>query len=168
MRLLIPVATGIEAVVKRQLTLLGYPDTKAINGRIAVDNCNWLDVARLNMFLRSGERVLINLAEFSAITFDELFDGVRNVKWGDYVDKNGRVVVITKTVNSKLFAHHSVQSIGKKAIVTVLQQKYGTLNEDGAEYKVELDITNDVCSVNLDTSGAGLHAVTVLWRIPLR
>lgn len=171
MKLLIPVASGIEAVVKRQLTLLGYPDTRAINGRIAVDNCNWLDVARLNMFLRSGERVLINLAEFSATTFDELFDGVRTVNWGELVDSNGRVVVITKTVNSKLFAHHSVQSIGKKAIVSVLQQKYGALNEDGAEYKVELDITNDVCSVNLDTSGVGLHKRgyrTLAYSAPLK
>ena len=157
MRLLIPAATGIEAVVKRQLTLLGYLDCKANNGRIAVDNCGWADVARLNMFLRSGERVLINLAEFPAVTFDELFDGVRSVKWGDFVDRDGRVVVVTKTVNSRLFAHHSVQSVGKKAVVSVLQQKYGTLNEDGAEYRVELDITNDVCSVNLDTTGAGLH-----------
>ena len=133
MKLLIPAASGIEAVVKRQLSLLGYPDTKAINGRIAVDNCNWLDVARLNMFLRSGEHVLINLAEFPAVTFDELFDGVRTVRWDDYVDKSGRAVVVTKTVNSKLFAHHSVQSVGKKAIVSVLQQKYGHLNEDGAD-----------------------------------
>ncbi len=157
MKLLIPVATGIEAVVKRQLTLLGYPDTRAVNGRISVDNCNWLDIARLNLFLRSGERVLIKLAEFNAVTFDELFDGVKSVEWSDIIDANGRINVITKTVNSKLFAHHSVQAIGKKAIVSRLQQKYGILDESGAEYKIELDITDDVCSVNLDTSGVGLH-----------
>jgi len=157
MKLLIPAAAGVEAVVKRQLTLLGYPDTRAINGRVAVDGCDWSDVARLNMFLRSGERVLVRLAEFNATTFDELFDGVRSVEWGDYVDANGRVVVITKTVNSRLFAHHSVQSVGKKAVVSVLQQKYGSLNECGSEYRVELDITGDVCSVNLDTTGVGLH-----------
>lgn len=157
MKLLVPVAAGIEAVVKRQLTLLGYPDTRAINGRIAVENCTWKDVARLNMFLRSGERVFVNLAEFSSSTFDELFDGVRKINWTDFVDEHGRVTVITKTVNSKLFAHHSVQSVGKKAIVSALQHKYGLADESGAEYKVELDVTNDVCSVNLDTSGAGLH-----------
>lgn len=157
MKLLVPTATGIEAVVKRQLTLLGYPDTRAVNGRVVVENCSWLDVARLNLFLRSGERVLICLAEFSATSFDELFDGVSKIAWSDLVDEDGRVVVVTKTVNSKLFAHHSVQSIGKKAIVTALQRKYGALDETGAEYKVELDITNDVCSVNLDTSGIGLH-----------
>ena len=157
MKLLVPSATGIEAVVKRQLNTLGYADTRAINGRVAVDGCNWGDVARLNMFLRSGERVLVQLAEFEAHDFDRLYDGVKRINWGDIVSERGRVVVITKSVNSKLFAHHSIQAVGKKAIVSVLQQKYGTLDETGEEYKVELDITNDVCSVNLDTTGVGLH-----------
>ena len=157
MKLLIPVATGIEAVVKRQLNSLGYPDTRAINGRVAVHSCNWLDVARLNMFLRSGERVLIQLAEFPANDFDQLYDGIVKIDWGNIVSKNGRVTVVTKAVNSKLFAHHSIQSVGKKAIVSVLQQKYGLLLESGEEYKVELDLTDDVCSVNLDTTGVGLH-----------
>ena len=157
MKILIPTANGIEAVVKRQLNMLGYPDTRAINGRIAVNGCSWLDVARLNMFLRSGERVLIQLAEFTARDFDELYEGVAKVDWCDLVSREGRVVVITKSVNSKLFAHHSIQAVGKKAIVAVLQQKYGTLVENGEEYKVELDITNDICSVNLDTTGVGLH-----------
>lgn len=157
MKLLIPSATGIEAVVKRQLDSLGYPDTRAINGRIAVDNCSWRDVARLNVFLRSGERVLIQLAEFAANDFDELYDGIVQINWCDYVSVDGRVTVITKAVNSKLFAHHSIQAVGKKAIVSVMQQKYGLLDESGAEYRVELDITDDVCSVNLDTTGVGLH-----------
>lgn len=157
MKLLIPTATGIEAVVKRQLNSLGYPDIRAINGRVEVDGCSWHDVARLNMFLRSGERVLIQLAKFSANDFDELYDGVSSVAWGDIVSKDGRVTVVTKSVNSKLFAHHSIQSVGKKAIVSVLQRKYGALLEMGEEYRVELDITDDCVSVNLDTTGVGLH-----------
>lgn len=157
MKLLIPAATGIEAVVKRQLDNLGYPDTRAINGRIAVEGCCWQDVCRLNVFLRSGERVLVQLAEFPANDFDELYDGIAAINWASIVSANGRVTVITKAVNSKLFAHHSIQAVGKKAIVSVLQRKYGLLDESGEEYRVELDITNDVCSVNLDTTGAGLH-----------
>ena len=72
MTLLIPCATGVEAVVKRQLYMLGYGDCPAINGRIVVENCTWRDVARLNVFLRSGERVLLRLATFQATTFDML------------------------------------------------------------------------------------------------
>ena len=157
MKLLVPTATGIEAVVKRQLNSLGYPDTRAICGRVEVEDCSWHDVARLNVFLRSGERVLIQLAKFSVTDFDQLFDGIAAINWGDVVSREGRVTVITKTVNSKLFAHHSIQAVGKKAIVSVLQRKYGLLTESGEEYRVELDITDDMCSVNLDTTGVGLH-----------
>lgn len=157
MKLLIPTATGIEAVVKHQLLLIGYGDTRAINGRVEVENCTWLDVARLNLFLRSGERVLVQLGVFSATTFDQLFDGIAALPWGDFVEKNGKVTVITKAVKSTLFAHHSIQSVGKKAIVSALQRAFGTCDETGAEYKVELDLTENVLSVNLDTTGVGLH-----------
>lgn len=157
MNLLVPSAVGIEAVVKRQLNALGYPDTRAINGRVELNGFNWKDVARLNMFLRSGERVLVRLARFEAADFDALFDGLSAIDWCDWIDREGRVTVVTKSVDSKLFAHHSIQSVGKKAIVNVLQRKYGALAETGADYRVELDITRDVCSVNLDTTGVGLH-----------
>lgn len=157
MKILIPAAVGIEAVVKRQLQNLGYYNTRAVNGRVVVENCTWTDVARMNMFLRSGERVLVQLAEFSAVTFDQLYDGVASVPWRDIVDCHGRVVVVTKSVDSVLFAHHSIQSVGKKAIVSVLQRHTAFLDETGAEYKVELDVTRNIVSVNLDTTGSGLH-----------
>lgn len=154
MKLLVPAAYGLEAVVKKQIFLLGYGDTRARNGRIAVDNCGWKDVARLNVFLRSGERVLWQLGSFPAVTFDQLYEGVAALPWRDVIDKDGKITVVTKTVNSTLFAHHSVQAVGKKAIVSAMG---GTLTESGAQFKVELDITDNVVSVNLDTTGAGLH-----------
>lgn len=157
MKLLVPTASGVEAVVKRQLDKLGYPNTRAINGRVEVDDCTWRDVARLNIFLRSGERVLVRLGKFDCPDFDSLYNGVAAIRWQDTVDRVGRVSVVTKSVNSKLFAHHSIQSVGKKAIVSVLEQHFGTLPETGADYRVELDLTDDVCTVNLDTSGVGLH-----------
>ncbi|MGN1040148.1 MAG: class I SAM-dependent RNA methyltransferase [Candidatus Fimimonas sp.] len=171
MKLLIPVAAGLEAVVKHQLFLLGYGETKAVNGRVEVPNCTWTDVARLNMFLRSGERVLVCLASFPTLIFDQLYEGLANIPWADFVDKNGKVTVVTKSVKSMLFSHRSIQAVGKKAIVDALTQKYGELQENGAEYRVELDITNDVCSVNLDTTGAGLHKRgyrTLAYSAPLK
>lgn len=155
MKLLVPVASGVEAVVERQLYMLGYRNTKAHFGRIAIDNADWTDVARLNMFLRSGERVLACLGEFTATTFDELFDGVRAIAWADYIQPNARITVITKTVDSVLFAHNAIQGIGKKAIVSKLCN--GVWDELGAEYVVEIALRNNDVTVSLDTSGAGLH-----------
>ncbi len=171
MTILIPVATGVEAVVKRQLNLLGYGDCPALNGRLVVQNCGWKDVARLNVFLRSGERVLIQLATFPATTFDMLFEGVSQIPWADLIDRDGKIIVVTKSINSQLFAHHSIQAIGKKAVVSVLQKAYGLIVESGAEYKIELDITDDMVSVNLDTTGVGLHKRgyrTLNYTAPLR
>ena len=156
MKLLIPTATGIEAVVERQLYMLGYRNAKANFGRVAVDG-DWTDVARLNMFLRSGERVLVCLATFPAQTFDELFEGVRSIDWHNYLTPDARVNVITKTVNSVLFAHNAIQSVGKKAIVAAVEPHFGALTEGGAEYVVELALRDNVVSVNLDTTGVGLH-----------
>lgn len=153
-RLLIPTATGIEAVVKRQLYSMGYTDTYADNGRIVVDNCSWSDVAKLNLWLRSGERVLISLASFTATTFDMLYEGVSSIDWSQWLSRYSNVYVITKTVKSTLFAHHSIQSIAKKAIVNSMG---GTLDESGATVTVEIAIHNDIVTVNLDSSGTGLH-----------
>ena len=130
--ILIPCATGIEAVVKRQLLHLGYPELPAVNGRIRVPDCDWEDVAVLNIFLRSGERVLVNLNRFNATTFDMLYDGVYAVDWHNYLTCESTINVVAKTVRSKLFAHHSVQGIVKKAIVSKLADKLGQSVTEGA------------------------------------
>ena len=86
MKLLIPVAAGLEGSVQRQLKYLGYRALPAENGRIAVEG-NVFDAARLNVFLRAGERVLISLSSFPAYTFDELYEGVYAVPWENYLSR---------------------------------------------------------------------------------
>lgn len=152
-KLLIPTAYGIEAVVKRQLYRLGYADTFADNGRIVVDNCTFDDIATLNVNLRCGERVLISLATFDATTFDQLYDGIKAIRWTDIVAKDSKVVVVCKSVESTLFAHNAIQSIGKKAIV----DSVGQLTESGATMTVEIALYKDKATINLDTTGVGLH-----------
>ena len=170
--ILVPCATGIEAVVKRQLVQLGYPELPAVNGRIRIPQCDWEDVAMLNIFLRSGERVLINVARFPSETFDELYDGVYSADWHNYLDDSSVINVVAKTVRSKLFAHHSVQGVAKKAIVTKLRDVlHRTVEENGNVTVVEIDITDNVAEVNIDTSGAGLHKRgyrTLAYSAPLK
>ncbi|MBR2975038.1 MAG: class I SAM-dependent RNA methyltransferase [Clostridia bacterium] len=172
MKLLIPSASGLEAVVKRQLDRLGYPDTKANNGRIVVNDCTWQDVATLNLWLRSGERVLISVASFACESFDQLYEGIRGIFWKSYLVRDSRVTVITKTVKSKLFAHNAIQSIGKKAIVDAMTQAFGvTPTETGAETVVEIALYEDVATINLDTTGVGLHKRgyrTLSYSAPLK
>ncbi len=158
MKLFVPVAAGLEAPVKRQLKRLGYGDCPAQNGRIAVDG-GWEDVARLNVFLRAGERVLLSLAEFPATTFDELYEGVTGIPWEEFFTPHTKILIDGKCVKSQLMAVKAAGGVVKKAIVNRLRQRLGvrTLDEKGERAVVGFAIFNDLVSVTLDTSGDGLH-----------
>ncbi len=160
MELLIPVASGLEQITKRQLFSLGYEKAPAENGRILV-NGDWQDVARLNVLLRSGERVLIKLATFKATTFDELYDGFYNLPWEDWLQVNSQILMDGKSVQSTLAAIKVSGGVAKKAIICRLSDKIRskrqTFSETGARSIVGFSIFQDIVTVTLDTSGEGLH-----------
>ena len=160
MKLLIPVASGLEQITKRQLFGLGYEKAPADNGRIEVDG-GWQDVARLNVFLRSGERVLILLSRFQATTFDELYEGVYAIPWEDWLTVDSKILMDGKSVQSTLAAIKAAGGVAKKAIISRLAAKARTgrktFAETGARSIVGFSIFKDEVSVTLDTSGDGLH-----------
>ena len=160
MQLLIPVAAGLEGVVKKQLLSLGYGKAPAENGRIELAG-DWADVARLNVFLRSGERVLIKLKEFPAETFDELYDNFYSVPWEEWLALDSKILMDGKSVSSRLAAVKAAGGVAKKAIVRRLADKKRsgrkTLSETGARSVVGFSIYKDRVTVTLDTSGDGLH-----------
>ena len=160
MKLLIPVASGLEQITKRQLFSLGFDRAPADNGRIEIDG-DWQDIARLNVALRSGERVLIRLARFPARTFDELYEGVYAIPWEEWLDKDSQILMDGKSVQSVLAAIKVSGGVAKKAIIRRLGDKLRsvkkTFSETGARSIVGVSIYKNEVTVTLDTSGDGLH-----------
>ena len=160
MRLLIPVASGLEQITKRQLFTLGYEKAPADNGRIEVEG-DWLDIARLNVFLRSGERVLILLARFRAVSFDELYEGVYQIPWENWLTVDSRILMDGKSVQSVLAAVKVSGGVAKKAIIRRLADKLKggrqTFSETGARAIVGVSVYKDEVTITLDTTGEGLH-----------
>ncbi len=154
----VSVASGVESVTKKELKRLGYGEPAAIRGTITFDG-EWRDIARLNVFLRTADRVSLSLREFPARTFDELFDGIRSVAWEEVLKKDARVIVDGKSHQSKLFALSACQKIAKKAIAERMKEKCGlrVLPETGEEVRVNFRIERDVAKILLDTTGTGLH-----------
>ncbi|MDO5718283.1 MAG: class I SAM-dependent RNA methyltransferase [Tissierellia bacterium] len=149
---------GLEAVVKRELLALGFDNLRVSDRKIEFKG-NAEDIARCNIWLRSAERVYIKLTEFEALSFEELFEKTKAFNWPDLLPKDAEFPVQGRSYNSKLFSISDSQSIVKKAIVESLKEKYDTdwFSEDGPRYKLEIQILNDMASITLDTSGAGLH-----------
>ncbi len=160
MKLLIPVAAGLEQITKRQLFQMGFAKAPADNGRIELEG-DWQDIARLNLSLRSGERVLILLKRFQARTFDELYEGVYSIPWEEWLTVESKILMDGKSVQSTLAAIKATGGVAKKAIISRLADKIRsgrkTFSESGARSIIGISIFKDEVTVTLDTSGDGLH-----------
>ena len=76
MELMAPCHFGLESVLKREITDLGYDITRVEDGRVTFEGDEEA-VCRANIHLRTAERILIKVGEFEATSFDELFEGTR-------------------------------------------------------------------------------------------
>lgn len=154
-----PCHFGLESVLKREITDLGYEITEVVDGRVSFKG-DAAAIARCNVFLRTTERVMLKVGSFKAVTFDELFEKTKALSWENFVHKDGRFwVKKASSIKSKLFSPSDIQRIVKKAIVDRLSGKYNILRfpEDGSEYPIRITILKDEVTVGLDTSGDSLH-----------
>lgn len=154
----IPCLFGLEGLVAEELWRLGLQEVRAENGRIFCRG-GLLDLARINLNLRTGERVLVVLGRFSAPSFDALFEGTLALPWERWIPEEGRFPVKGYCLNSALHSVPDCQAIVNKAVATRLGNAYGrnTLPETGALYQVQFAIQKDEAVLMLDTSGAGLY-----------
>ena len=159
MELTAPCHFGLEAVLKREIDDLGYDITRVEDGRVTFTG-DAEAIARINIWSRTAERVLIKVGEFDAFTFDELFEKTKALPWERYIPKDGRFwVTKASSVHSKLFSPSDIQSIMKKAMVERMKQTYPVerFTETGTDYPVRVFIYKDRVTVGLDTTGDSLH-----------
>ena len=157
--LVVPCHFGLEAVIKKEIYDLGYEIEKVEDGRITFIG-DAEAICRANIFLRTAERVLIQVGRFKATTFEELFQGIKSLPWEEYIPEHGKFwVKKASSIKSKLFSPSDIQSIAKKAMVERLKGIYKTewFKEDGAPYPVRIFLLKDEVMVTLDTSGESLH-----------
>ncbi len=154
-----PCHFGLEAVCKREISDLGYEICKVEDGRVTFAGSMEAAVDA-NIHLRTCQRILLKVGEFKAFTFEDLFQGIRQIPWEDYLPVDARFWVTKATsVKSKLFSPSDIQSITKKAMVERMKDHYHVswFEENGPDYPVRIAIHKDVVLVGLDTSGESLH-----------
>ncbi|MBR2188913.1 MAG: class I SAM-dependent RNA methyltransferase [Eubacterium sp.] len=157
--LIAPCHFGLESVMKRELTDLGYEIKHVEDGKVSFTG-DARAVADANMFLRTTERILLKVGSFSAGTFEELFEKTKALPWERYLPKDGKFwVAKANSVRSRLFSPSDIQSIMKKAIVERLKQVYHVswFDETGPSFPIRVSIMKDVVTIGLDTTGISLH-----------
>lgn len=157
--LIAPCHFGMEAVLKREIDDLGYDITEVADGRVTFYGDEEA-LCRANIFLRTAERILIKIGSFHAETFEELFQGTRELPWEDYIPEDGKFwVAKAASVKSKLFSPSDIQSIMKKAMVERLGKVYGIqwFQENGESFPIRVFLMKDEVTVGLDSTGESLH-----------
>ncbi len=154
----VPTLFGLEGIAGDELRRLDVENVRVENGRVLFSG-DESALARANIGLRTGERVLLVLADFEAKTFEQLFQGVCRIPLEDYIPRDGEFPVKGHCLSSQLMSVPDCQAIIKKAASKRLGQAYGMqwLPENGAKYQLQFSIMNDRVQLYLDTSGVGLH-----------
>ena len=140
----VPCLFGLEGIAGDELRRLQIENVQVENGRVLFTG-DCAAMAKANICLRTGERVLLILAEFTATSFEELFQGVYRTNLEDFIPKNGVFPVKGHCLNSTLMSVPDCQAIIKKAASKRLGEKYGIswLPEDGAKFPLQFSIMND-------------------------
>src|SRR5699024_5399310 len=107
-------AMGLESIVRTEVEDLGY-DTEVENGKV-IFQAPISAIPRVNLWLRSADRVKIQVGQFEATTFDALFEATKALPWEHYIAEEGKFPVSGKSHKSTLFSVSDCQAIVKKAI----------------------------------------------------
>ena len=154
----VPCLFGLEGIAGDELKRMDMENVRVENGRVLFSGDAGA-MAKANVCLRTGERVLLVLAQFQAKTFEQLFQGVMDTPLENYIPKDGAFPVKGHCLNSTLMSVPDCQAIIKKAASKRLGEKYGIswLPETGAKYQLQFSLMNDQVILYLDTTGPGLH-----------
>ena len=157
-QLIAPCLFGLEGIAGDELRRLNMEDVKVEDRRVLFTG-DAAALARANICLRTGERIMVVLAQFQAKSFEELFQGVYHANLEDFIPRDGQFPVKGHCLNSQLMSVSDCQAIIKKAASKRLGEKYGVswLPETGVKFQLHFTILNDQVTLSLDTSGAGLH-----------
>ncbi len=156
--ILITCPKGIPPLLKQELLSLGFPVlTELVAG---VETEGTLDDAlRLNLFLRTGHRVLYLLKEFKAHNTDELYEQIFAVDWESHISEEGYVCVTSSVETPSIRDARFATLKCKDAIVDRIKKKTGSRPDSGPERDksvVHLYWRDDRGAIYLDTSGEPL------------
>ena len=157
--LIVPCHFGLESVCKKEIHDLGYEVSLVSDGKVHFIG-DAESIVRANIFLRTGERVLIKLGSFHAESYEDLYQGTKALPLEEVLPVDASFwVTKASSVKSKLFSPRDIQSVMKKAMVDRLSGIYhlNTFSEHGAKYPFRVSLFKDEVTVCLDSSGESLH-----------
>jgi len=157
-RIVITCAKGVSPFLKQEILSVGFPALSAGMAEVETEG-TMEDTQRLNLLIRTGQRVLYLLESFSARTPEDLYKRVSRISWEDYIPEDSYFSVTSSVHNPTIKDSRFANVKCKDAIVDRIKEKRGRRPDTGPERDkivVHLYWKGNICQVYLDTSGEPL------------
>ncbi len=167
--ILVTCPKGLPPYLKQELSVLRFPITDETVASVETEG-TLEDTMKLNLFLRTGHRVLFHLKSFPAENANELYRKVSEIEWEDYIDKNEYISVNSSVDTPSITDSRFANLKCKDAIVDRIRSVCGQRPDSGPGMTgavVFLYWKGKRCSIYLDTSGEALSR-REYRKIPLK
>lgn len=151
-------AKGVEEVLAGEVRSLGLKVAAVESGGVRFTG-DRAACYLANLWLRTANRVLMPLAEFSCDTPQSLYDGVRSIGWNRYLTPDMTLAVDCNLRDSALTHSGFVALKTKDAIVDEIRDRCGrrpNVDTRDPDLRVNVHLYRNRCTVSLDTSGTPL------------
>jgi putative N6-adenine-specific DNA methylase len=119
----------------------------------------FFDAMRLNLYLRTGHRVLYLLRRFECRNADDLYREVSLIAWEEIIAADGYLSVVSNVANETINDSRFANLRCKDAIVDRIQKHKGRRPDSGPEQSgtvINCYWNQNSCEVYIDTSGEPL------------
>jgi putative N6-adenine-specific DNA methylase len=157
-RIVITCAKAITPFLGEELLTLGFPILSEGVSYVETEG-TMEDAMSLNLFVRTGQRVLFLLKSFHAGNPDELYQRISRIEWEEYIPEDEYLCVTssvdTPSIRDSRFANLKC----KDAIVDRMKRASGRRPDSGPERSrvvVHLYWRDERCFLYFDTTGESL------------
>lgn len=150
---------GMESLLTQELRSIGATDIRP-GRRMATFRGDQQVLYKANLYLRTAIRILVPIKQFSARNEDELYQGIKSVRWREYM-RAYDTFAIDASVTSRYFNHsHYVALKSKDAVVDQFRERTGerpSVDIKRPRFRIHLHIYEDKITVYRDSSGDALY-----------
>jgi putative N6-adenine-specific DNA methylase len=163
-KIFLVVPPGIEEITIKEIQLLPpdqFPSMKDVSQ--LEFNCSLEEMVKLNLALRTPNRILIRMAVFHSTQFADLVKKTRKLEWENYLDPNSNIQIRTTCRKSKLYHSAAVSQRIHNAIELRLGRsvqlvKGELIGEQPSNLQlIIVRIVDDEVTISIDSSGNPLH-----------
>ena len=150
---------GLEEVLAQELIEIGADEVQ-IGRRSVYFSGDLKMLYKANYCLRTALRILVPIDAYKIHSADDLYQRGKNFKWEELFGVE-QTFAIQSIVFSDLFNNSMFASLKlKDAIVDRFRYKFGdrpSVNSKNPDILINLHISNEYCTISLDSSGESLH-----------